>query len=123
MAGQTWDTVIARLDQKMSHTPKTRLWWGECLVALTRQLKDDPQFASLMPGLSLLTLHLSVPGIATQILVACQPDGGFSVCLATPLADHEEDYHDQRDVAPADIIPTLLEYIEKAKQSSFHAWE
>ena len=59
-------------------------------------------------------LSFGIEGNNTRVSVVCQPESEFEVYLTT-WNNHTEEYHDNRKVAQADIIPTLLEYVNKIR--------
>ncbi len=110
MAFGDWDEVTATYKNALGHKRYGKL--AERMLSLVDQIRRLPTLELVIPGTSLLTLFLVVPGITTRVNVIWNEDNVYRVYLYhSELEVVEEQLVEQNEV-----IHVIEHYLEQLRQ-------
>lgn len=109
-----WAQVTARLRDLTNIHPELHPLIAP-MLRLVDLLREDPRFASVVPGLSHLSLTLRVPGISRYVIGEWQDrePGGYAVSFVDPPLE----ISGERTVAEAEVADAITEYLAQLSQT------
>jgi hypothetical protein len=110
MAYGNWDEVVETFERAVKHASYGEL--AQKMLVLVKQLKEHPSVQGMIPGTSLLTLFLELPGRHIKLNVIWYEEGEFRVYLDDP----EFNVVDEKVVDEDHVIQSIEEYIDRLRE-------
>lgn len=112
MSFGNWDDVLTDYQEIYIHSRYSEHAKG--MIQLIPRIREDANFADVLPGTSLSTLFLKVPNKETRVHIWCEEVGKT---YRVYLYHHEDGSSDERIVDDSEIIPVLISYVNKIRDS------